>query len=240
MVSSGDELSDAQTMAELICEQVSKHFGGIQAVSNVTFTLRDSEITAIIGPNGAGKSTLVNLITGFLRPDTGQMCYGLASLVGRRPYQIARLGISRTFQDLRLIRNMTVIENLRLANPDEVIALACAEKVGIGALSQAYAGDLSYGQQKLLTIACCLASCGDILILDEPVAGVHPGLAEGIKALLKTLQREGKTIVIIEHDLDFVKQVSGRVLVMAEGTIIADGTPAEVLKEEKVVDAYLQ
>ena len=227
-------------MPRLIGERVFKWFGGIKAVSNATFEIGGGRITAIIGPNGAGKSTLLNLITGFLRPDSGRICYGETSLIGRSPHIIARLGVCRTFQDLRLIRGLTVLDNLLLAGADEHRAQECLDVVGLPNHEEAYAGALSYGQQKLLTLACCLAAGSDHLLLDEPVAGVHPDLVEQVEVVLKDLQRQGKTIVVIEHNLDFVKRVSDRVIVLAEGTIIAEGTASEVLSQKQVVDAYLQ
>ncbi len=219
---------------------VSKSFGGIHAVSNVSLELVKGQIASLIGPNGSGKSTLLNLITGFLSPDSGAIRLGDTSLLRKSPHAIARLGICRTFQDLRLIKSMSILDNLRLANVNEHRARACLEMVGLSGNEAACAGDLSYGQQKLLTIACCLAVDGDYMLFDEPVAGVHPGLIEQIAVIIRKLQVAGKSVVLIEHDLDFVKSISDRVFVMAEGTIIADGSPSKVLGQRQVIEAYLQ
>jgi ABC-type branched-subunit amino acid transport system ATPase component len=220
--------------------ELSKSFDGIHAVDRVSLSFKQGEITAIIGPNGAGKTTLLNLITGFLTPDEGTIEYRRSTLLGLRPHRIARLGIVRTFQDLRLIRQMSVKENLLLASDngrehDNILAT-----VGLRGLEAAEAGTLSYGQQKLLSIACCLAAGGECFLLDEPVAGVHPNLIGQILLLLQRLRQDGKTVIFIEHDLDAVRSAADTVVVMHQGQIIAKGTPVGVLGQANVVDAYLE
>lgn len=238
-----------------------KVFDGTVAVDDVSFVIGGRSITAIIGPNGAGKTTLFNLITRFLTSDQGEIYYQTKMLNGTPPYKIARLGISRTFQDLRLLRQISVLENLLVSYPNQKgelfghalfslrvrneerknreNALRLLEFVGLKAMADEPAGNLSYGQQKLLSLACCLATGGEILLLDEPVAGVHPDMASQILDLLVQLREQGKTIVFIEHDIEAVRKVAQRVIVMDEGKIIASGPNDEVLSKVEIVEAYL-
>jgi ABC-type branched-subunit amino acid transport system ATPase component len=238
-----------------------KVFDGTVAVDDVSFEIEERSITAIIGPNGAGKTTLFNLITGFLTSDQREIYYQTKMLNGTPPYKIARLGISRTFQDLRLLRQISVLENLLVSYPNQKgelfghalfslrvrieerknreNALRLLEFVGLKAMADEAAGNLSYGQQKLLSLACCLATGGEILLLDEPVAGVHPDMASQILDLLIKLRDQGKTIVFIEHDIEAVRKVAQRVIVMDDGKIIASGPNDEVLSKAEIVEAYL-
>lgn len=227
-------------MSGLTAKNVNKRFGGVFAVREATFEIAQGGITAIVGPNGAGKSTLLNLITGFLLPDSGSISYRGTSLIGKAPHAVARLGIRRTFQDLRLARGMSVRDNLLLAGTDSSRIATVLSKVGLDVSEGHIAEDLSYGQQKLLTLACCLSPAGDHLFLDEPVAGIHPSLIEQIVQVLANLRTEGRTLVIIEHDLAFVSKVSDQVLVMANGAFIAKGKAQEVLAQDNVVEAYLK
>src|SRR6266702_1128838 len=186
----------------LRCESLNKSFDGVQALADVTIEFPSSGSVAVIGPNGAGKTTLLNVLTGILRPDGGRVSLGNHSLVGRPPHEIARLGVARTFQELRLIGHLSVLENVMLAYPNQrgehlfralfrfgltkeeqtnkAEALIQLQFVGLADRTTEPAGELSYGQQKLLTLACCLATKAHILLLDEPVAGVHPEMAERI------------------------------------------------------------
>ena len=218
-------------------------------------------IAAIIGPNGAGKTTLFNVLTGFLRPDAGRCYWGNRDITRVAPHKIARLGIARTFQDLRLIQQVSVLENVMLARPQQrgekllpallrfgvaaeerwnrAEAMRLLESVGLATAASELAGELSYGQQKLLTIACCLATEARVLLLDEPVAGVHPEMAARILELLRRLRDDGKLIVFIEHDIAAVRQVADVVTVMDEGKIIAQGPPSEVLERPEIMEAYV-
>lgn len=238
-----------------------KVFDGTVAVDNISFAIEERAITAIIGPNGAGKTTLFNLITGFLLPDQGEVSLQGKCLNGTPPYKIAQRGISRTFQDLRLLRQVSVRDNLLLACPKQrgevfwhalfsaevaaeeafnILALeGLFDLVGLGAIANEPAGNLSYGQQKLLSLACCLATGGEILLLDEPVSGVHPDMAAQIVDKLVKLKDQGKTIVFIEHDIEAVRKVAEHVLVMDHGKIIASGPKDEVLSKAEIVEAYL-
>lgn len=248
-------------MEALRCEGVKKAFDGIQALDGVSLAFPSEGINAIIGPNGAGKTTLLNVITGFLRPDTGRCFLKERDTTNLPPHSIAQLGVARTFQDLRLIFHTPVIDNVMLARPHQrgetltgallrigvtkeeqanrEEALRLLRFVGLEDETNDLAGALSYGQQKLLSLACCLATDARILLLDEPVAGVRPGMATKILGLLKRLCDEGKLIVFIEHDITAVREIADRVIVMDDGRVIAQGPPSEVLEQPEIMEAYL-
>jgi len=245
----------------LRCTGLSKSFDGVRALSNVELEFPVSGIVAIIGPNGAGKTTLLNVLTGFLKPDAGRCFIDDREITHLRPHHIARLGVARTFQDLRLILQVPCLENVLLARPGQggerllpallrygvaaeedrnrAEALRLLRFVGLESKATELAGELSYGQQKLLTIGCCLATEGRVLLLDEPVAGVHPEMGEKILGLLRELRQAGKLIVFVEHDLAAVRQVADTVIVMDDGKVIAQGTPQEVLERPEIMEAYL-
>ena len=248
-------------MAELGCEGLTKAFDGVHALHEVSARLSSGGITAIVGPNGAGKTTFLNILTGLIRPDAGRCFLDERDITGLAPFRIARLGIARTFQDLRLVQGASVLDNVLLARPNQHGESALRALIGVGlageeaanrqeAMSrlrqvglnekwQAAAGQLSYGEQKLLTLACCLATDAKILLLDEPVAGVHPELVGRILELLQQLRSDDRLTVFIEHDLAAVRQISDRVIVMDDGQIIADGRPAEVLERPDIMEAYV-
>jgi ABC-type branched-subunit amino acid transport system ATPase component len=249
----------AQTI--LSGRQIRKSFNGVAAVDDVSFSIEENTITAIIGPNGAGKTTLFNLLTGFIPPDQGTIFFKGRDLNGTAPHKIMRLGIARTFQDLRLLRQIPIVENLLLACPNQsgesflhavfspgvrveeaqnhTAALKSLDFVGLKNMATEPAGSLSYGQQKLLSLACCLATEGNVLLLDEPVSGVHPEMAGSILDLMVQLRNNGKTIIFIEHDIEAVRKVAQHILVMDEGKIIASGSNEEVLTKEEIIEAYL-
>ena len=248
-------------MATLRCDKLCKSFDGVHALADVGLRLPFNGVVAVIGPNGAGKTTLLNVLTGFLRANSGRCFLGTRELTGLAPYRIARLGITRTFQDLRLIRQVSVLDNVMLARPNQrgeklIWALlrwgvAAEERrnreeamrwlrfVGLEGKADELAGELSYGQQKLLTLACCLATEARILLLDEPVSGVHPELIEEILGLMRELREQGKLVVFIEHNIAAVREVADRVIVMDEGRIIADGPPDDVLERPEIIEAYV-
>ncbi len=248
-------------MDVLSCQNLAKTFGGVRAIDDVTLDLATVGITAIIGPNGAGKTTLLNIVTGCIRPDAGRCFLGTHEITHLSPNQIARLGAVRTFQELRLIRRMSLIDNVLLSFPDQrgegllaalvrsgqaadeganvEEAFRLLQFVGLEGQRAALAGELSYGQQKLLTLACCVATNARLLLLDEPLAGVGPMVARDILDLLRRLRDLGKRIVFIEHDIAAVREVSDQVIVMNEGKIIAEGTPGDVLQRSEIVEAYL-
>jgi neutral amino acid transport system ATP-binding protein len=247
----------------LEAEGVVKRFGGIRAVDGATLSVRDGSITALIGPNGAGKTTLFNVLTGFYRGDGGQVRFAEVPIIGRPPYAIARLGMVRTFQITKALARMPVIDNMMLAAPDQpgerlinVIvrpravrrresqvreqALELLEIFDLAKLADHYAGTLSGGQRKLLELARALMARPRLLLLDEPMAGINPTLGRRLLDHMKRLRSDqGVTFLFIEHDMEMVMNHSDRVIVMAEGRVIADGEPHEVRRDPIVIDAYL-
>lgn len=248
-------------MAALRCEGLERVFDGIRALDGVTLQFPTNALIAIIGPNGAGKTTLLNVITGFLKPDAGKCFVGAREITSLPPHRIAQMGVARTFQDLRLILQGSVLDNVMLARPNQhgerllpalfrfgvakeekenrEVALRLLRSVSLEERADDPAGELSYGQQKLLTVACCLATEARILLLDEPVAGVHPVMASRILELLQELRSEGKLIVFIEHDISAVRQIADRVIVMDNGRVIADGGTKDVLERSEILEAYI-
>lgn len=245
-----------------LCGQgIVKAFGGVKAIRHLDIEFPRSGIIAIIGPNGAGKTTLINILTGFIPPDQGSVLFNGRDISHLPPYKIAKLGIARTFQDLRLILQISTIENVLLAIPNQrgehflkaIFRIGLSEEVSlnqdeairllrlVGLEEKAFglAGELSYGQQKLLTIACCLATKAPVIILDEPVAGVHPELIAHISSLLQDIKKEERLIIFIEHDLSVVREIADIVIVMDEGGIIAQGHPKDVLERPEIMEAYL-
>ena len=256
-----DTASGADPMDILHCESLSKSFGGVRALAGVTLTFPDSGIVAIIGPNGAGKTTFLNVLTGFVRVDSGRCKLGSDEISSLAPYRIARLGIARTFQNLRLIYQIPVLENLMLAYPrqsGEKLRFALTRHnvsqeeranreradellrfIALDPRASSLVGELSYGQQKLLSMACCLATGARILLLDEPVSGVDPVMATQILGLLRKLKGSGKLVIFIEHNIASVREVADRVIVFDAGRVIADGPPADVLQRPAILEAYI-
>lgn len=247
-------------MESLRCVGLHKEFDGVHALVDVSMEVSSRGITGIVGPNGAGKTTLLNVLTGFLQPDAGRCFLGNRQTTRLPAYQIARLGIARTFQDLRLILRVSALDNVLLARPhqqgERLLAMLLGSGkeeearnygdamrflrvVGLEAMSSELAGELSYGQQKLLTLACCLATEARILLLDEPVAGVHPEMAVRILQLLRELRESGKVVAFVEHDMSAVRQLADTVIVMDEGKVIADGPTNQVLERREIMEAYL-
>jgi branched-chain amino acid transport system ATP-binding protein len=245
----------------LSCETLSKSYGGVNALVNVSLEFPSSGVIAIIGPNGAGKTTLLDVIAGFLRPDSGRVFLGDNELTRLPAYRTARLGISRTFQELRLITQISALENVLLGRPNQRgeriwralsrLGVAASERencdeamrwlrfVGLDGVADYPAGTLSYGQQKLLTLACCLATGSQVLLLDEPFSGVHPEAVRRIRDLIRDLRDLEKMIVFIEHDIASVRDVADQVVVMDHGKIIAFGPPSDVLERPEIVEAYV-
>jgi len=219
---------------------LNKHFGGVYAVRNCSFEVTEGTITSIIGPNGAGKTTAFNLICGLIKSDAGEINFGTKRITNLSPHLVARAGISRTFQQARLFKNMTVEENLQLAKKstdkeiDDVL-----KKVHFPLEKTRRASDLSYGQMRLVEIARALLKPHKMLMLDEPTAGVNPKVRQELKQILLKLRKEGNTILLIEHDMEFVMSISDEVIVMAEGTVLTKGTPKKVQKDKRVLEAYL-
>lgn len=234
---------------------LSKSFGGIRAVDSYTFDIAPGMITALIGPNGAGKTTLFQLISGVVAPNHGTIHFDGRDITALPIHTRAQLGISRTFQLVRTFSNMTVEENLRLAGesrdqnfwrsllaPQTTKQNTLTDILKLVGLEQPLnypAKSLSYGQSKLLSLGRALLMPHKILMLDEPVAGVAPTLRDQFKTLLPELKAQGETIFFIEHDMDFVRAVADHVIVMDQGRLLTQGTPEEVLKDKRVLDAYL-
>ena len=249
--------------ALLEVDGVVKRFGGIRAVDGATFDVAERSITALIGPNGAGKTTLFNVVTGFYRRDRGSTRLAGEEVLHLPAFQIARRGMVRTFQITKALAAMPVIDNMMLAAPEQpgerfrnivlrpgavrrretevrAQAIELLEVFNLAQLGDDYAGTLSGGQRKLLELARALMARPRLLLLDEPMAGINPTLG---RRLLDHMQRlrssEGMTFLFIEHDMDVVMNHSDRVIVMAEGRVIAEGEPHEVRQDQAVVDAYL-
>jgi neutral amino acid transport system ATP-binding protein len=249
--------------ALLEVEEVVKRFGGIRAVDGATMNVREGAITALIGPNGAGKTTLFNVVTGFYRGERGSVTFDGNQVFGEAPYEIARKGMVRTFQITKALAAMPVIDNMMLAAPDQpgerfrnlvfrpgavrirerevrAEAMELLEIFNLTELADDYAGTLSGGQRKLLELARALMARPKLLLLDEPMAGINPVLGKRLFDHMQRLRREqGVTFLFIEHDMEVVMNHSDRVVVMAQGRVIADGEPDEVRADKGVIDAYL-
>jgi ABC-type branched-subunit amino acid transport system ATPase component len=240
----------------LTIKQLKKSFGGVAALQGIDLALEQGKVTALIGPNGSGKSTLFHLVAGLLSSDSGEMVFQGESLSELSDAARSRLGISRTFQELRLFPNLTILDHCLLAenaNDDRIFKNLFAHKkkplsaraqnilakVGLQKEIETEASSLSYGQSKLLGLALALLSPHSLLMLDEPVAGVNPELRTHISRCLQELRSEGETILLIEHDMNFVMGLSDRIVVLDAGKVIADGKPKEILSNPRVLQAYL-
>ncbi len=224
----------------LSVKNISKSFGGIKAVDRCTFEIKENTITSIIGPNGAGKTTLFNIISGLETADSGKIKLAGSEITNLPAYKIAQKGISRTFQLTKVFRNLSVKDNMMIAKKtsDEeikkILKSVYFEK-GIGTISS----ELSYGQQRLLEIARALSMPHSLLMLDEPTAGVNPKVRQELKTILRNLRKEGKTVILIEHDMEFVMGISDEVIVLNEGKVLKTGKPKDIVKNKKVLEAYL-
>lgn len=231
-----------------------KHFGGIRAVDDCSFVAERGKITALIGPNGAGKTTAFNCISRTMTPTSGEVWLNNKRIDVLRPYQITAQGLSRTFQISRNLADMTVLENIicqskmrgwrdlfRPAMSREEIekAYGILEFLGITRIANEDGSNLSYGQKKLMDLAALLMSDPKIILLDEPAGGVNPTLLEQIIGHIRKLNEEGLSILIVEHNMELIMRLSHRVVVMAQGRVIANGTPDEVRENPEVLEAYL-
>lgn len=228
---------------------LTKRFGGLVAVDDVTFNVRAHEVMGIIGPNGSGKSTMMNLISGALKPTSGKILLGGHDLTPLPPHKIARFGIARTFQLVRVLPNLSVVENVvagavfahkpRWGAAAEAFAHDLLDRLALGAKKNTPVGSLTYIDQKRLELARALASEPEILLLDEWLAGLNPSeLQVGIE-LITSLRDEGRTVILVEHVMDAIRSLCDRCVAMNSGRKIAEGTPAEVLSDHEVVRAYL-
>ncbi len=245
----------------LVADHVVRSFGGLTAVDVAHVEVQRGVITALIGPNGAGKTTFFNLVTGFDRPDSGEWSFNGRSLDKVPAYKVARMGMIRTFQLTKVLSKLTVIENMRVgatgqkgesllsamfrpmwrgqekSNTEKADALL--ERFLLIKKREDFAGSLSGGQRKLLEMARALMADPELVMLDEPMAGVNPALKQSLLGHVKSLRDEGRTVLFVEHDMDMVRDISDWVIVMAQGKVVAEGPPDAVMGDQRVIDAYL-
>lgn len=229
----------------LEARSITKKFGGIVAIDDLSFKIAQGSIVGLIGPNGSGKTTLVNLITGFCNDYEGQFFFRGSKINGLKPHEISKLRIGRTFQETRVFRKMSILENLMVASKNEnnaesrKKALDLLEFVGIHNLRNQDAKNLSYGQQKLLELARVLMLDPELILLDEPTAGINPILIEKMLGQFSALNKLGKTLIIVEHNTSLIFDISHKVIVLDHGQKIAEGRPNEVQRDIKVKNVYL-
>lgn len=249
-------------MALLRVNKLTRAFGGVVAVDQVSLAVEQGEIVAVIGPNGAGKTTLFNTISGVLAPTAGEIQFDGQPVAGRKPHELARLGLSRTFQNLQLFGNMTVLENVMVGRHPRMRtnllqalcslpikgreeaearrkAMALLEQVGLAAMAEMSAASLPYGQQRLVELARALATEPRLLLLDEPAAGLNNRESAELARLIARLRQSGLTFLFVEHDMETVMGLADRVVVLDYGAKIAEGTPEEIQANSKVIAAYL-
>jgi branched-chain amino acid transport system ATP-binding protein len=245
----------------LVADSVVRQFGGLMAVNVAHLEIQRNSITALIGPNGAGKTTLFNLLTGFDRPEAGAWTFEKRVISGLPPHRVARAGMVRTFQLTKALAKLTVLDNMRLGaggqrgeslwaamvaplwrqQEDAITARAMVllERFNLRRVAHDHAGTLSGGQRKLLEMARALMTSPRLVMLDEPMAGVNPALAQSLLDHVRALRDEGMTVVFVEHDMDVVRHIADWAIVMAAGSVVAEGPPAAVMADERVIDAYL-
>jgi branched-chain amino acid transport system ATP-binding protein len=236
-------------------------FGGLKALNDCSFTIQQGRITCLVGPNGAGKTTIFNVITGFLRPGSGSVSFKGQTLDGWKPQAIVAAGIARTFQNLRLFIDLTAVDNVLASLPGQVgeepvaaifrpfhvasaqrrrqeEARAILDRVGLSARSGDFVRNLSYGEQKLLIIARVLATGAELLLLDEPASGLSAGALDGVMTLLRRLQDDGKTLLVVEHNTRVVQKIADDVLFLHQGHLMAQGSPETIVNDPALAEIY--
>lgn len=250
-------------MAALLeVQHISKHFGGLKATDDISMQVEQGEILGIIGPNGAGKTTFFNLITGTYRLTSGKILFDGKDVTNYTPEKMAKLGMARTFQNIKLFKFLSVLENVKVGfhiqtstgmvdsilhtkryRNDEALAnekgMEILRRVGLADQAALLAGNLPYGWQRRLEIARAMALSPKILLLDEPAAGMNPSETAELMGFIRTLRDDGITVVVIEHDMKFMMNLCDRIVVINYGKKLAEGTPAEVTRNEQVIEAYL-
>jgi branched-chain amino acid transport system ATP-binding protein len=222
-------------------EDVVKKFGEVAALDHCSFDIEPGSITGLIGPNGAGKTTLFNLITGILQPDQGHIYLRGEEITGKKPYEIARKGVGRTYQIIRIFPKMTLLENLIVVGKGKKIMERAMDLLGLVKLSDKkddYASDLSFGQQKLLSLAQVLMLDAELILLDEPAAGINPTLQNELMALIHQLNEGGKTFIIIEHDMNVIMGHCQKAIALNYGQKIAEGSCNVIQKNESLLEHY--
>ena len=247
-------------MSILSTKKLAKHFDGVKAVGGVSIELNAGEVVGLVGPNGSGKSTLINLLTGVIRNSSGTMQVDSVSKKKIYPYDASYYGLTRTFQDVRIFEQMSVLDNILVVLTERSVfsafferhkeyhldkAKGILEKVNLWHKKEEMASSLSYGQRKLLEVARVLAMCesghreSEIIFFDEPFAGLFPEIVKVVMNIIRELKQKGKTIVLVEHNMEIIRELSDRVIVMDSGEILAEGDPEKVLNQRNVIEAYL-
>jgi branched-chain amino acid transport system ATP-binding protein len=233
-------------MTVLDVRAVSRRFGGLQALSGVTFSVAKGEIVGLIGPNGAGKTTLFNMLVGLIRPDSGTVTLDGNDLRGLKPHKVAALGMTKTFQNVALFAESSVLDNVLTAGllrhgvqaaRDE--ALSCLDRVGLRAVAHKQAGDLSFPERARVELARALCTAPKVLLLDEVMAALNHAEMQEIMQLIRSLRQDGVTLLIVEHHMRAIMNVCDRILVLNFGRLLADGAPEQVAHDPQVIEAYL-